>query len=370
MAKIGEQLLEPENSWKRIDDTDSNIVYEGTGWKAYDFTEVYNGIYHRSGNKEDKLHFYFKGSKIRLITAVNTNRSNNIFVTIDGNKDVYSEYSATNTVKVLVYEKKDLEDTLHLLEITNNATSGYISLDCIDLDENGFLLSEEQYNYMKNLQPTSKEDIVFYKIKKSNLPTETNAKLAVYFTDNGEIYVNTKEGKVVSAINFKNELITSEDYKNLQDNNEIDTTKLYMVATNETLNDTKKMNLYYNNQLYSVNNGSNEAKKSYEIQQKVALNATPTEPIQIVTNDKDNKLMIENYKFIEGENNITSVLKEFNNGKEDSFIYSKNEIAFNEDNMSIKNNYALLNSVNKDNGLYESETINKSDFIEICQFIP
>lgn len=161
--------------------------------------------------------------------------------------------------------------------------------------------------------------------------------------------------------------ISQEDYTNLVNNNNVDYTKFYLVYSDEDINNAKKAMIYFNNTIYTTSNIENAS--SNEAQQKVTLNATPTEPIQVITNDKNNKLIIENYKFIKGENDITSVLKEFNNGKEDSFIYSKNEIVFNEDNMSIKNNYTLLNSVNKDNGLYESETINKSDFIEISEVI-
>ena len=35
MANIGEQLLQPENGWKRIDDTDTNIIYNGDKWNYY-----------------------------------------------------------------------------------------------------------------------------------------------------------------------------------------------------------------------------------------------------------------------------------------------------------------------------------------------
>ena len=247
----------------------------------------------------------------------------------------------------------------------NGSGKDCIELDAIDIDEDGFLLNETVYNYIRNLQPSSNETIVFNKVKKANLPNTTDNKFAIYFTDNGEIYINDKDGNVVPAINFKTEFLSNNDYKTLQDNNNIDHSKLYMVATDETLNNTKKMNLYYNNQLYSINGGSNESNKGCEVQQKVSLNIAPNDKILIPTNDTKNKIMIDNYKFIQGGETSTSILKEFNNGNKTNFIYNKDEIDFNNTSMSIKNEYKLSNTLNDDTNLYESDIINKSDFIEI-----
>ena len=374
------QLLQPETGWKRYDDTDSNIVYNGTGWirKTVSGRNIYNNTWNYSFNVGDSYDIYFKSSNVRLIclTSSGQMQDNNIKIILDDNIIEYKCFynnNGNNQGSWLVFEKLNLDNTLHHIKVVllkgNGSGKDCIELDAIDIDEDGFLLNETVYNYIRNLQPSSNETIVFNKVKKTNLPNTTDNKFAIYFTDNGEIYINDKDGNVVPAINFKTELLSNNDYKTLQDNNNIDHSKLYMVTTDETLNNTKKMNLYYNNQLYSINSGSNESNKGYEVQQKVSLNVASNDTISILTNDTKNKIMVDNYKFIKGEKGITSVLKEFNNANKNNFIYNKDEIDFNDTSMSIKNEYKLSNTSNDDTNLYESEIINKNDFIEISEVI-
>lgn len=162
--------------------------------------------------------------------------------------------------------------------------------------------------------------------------------------------------------------ISLEEYTNLVNTSSVDYTKFYLVYSDEDINNAKKAMIYHNNTLYDITNSS-EAHSNTEIQQKVSLNVTSTEPIQIYTNDINNKLVIDNYKFVEGENDVTSILKEFNNEKESNFIYNNDEITFNNTSMSIKNKYLLTNNLNNDTNLYESDVINKSDFIEISEVV-
>ena len=162
--------------------------------------------------------------------------------------------------------------------------------------------------------------------------------------------------------------ISQEEYTNLVNNNNVDYTKFYLVYSDEDINSAKKAMIYHNNVLYDITNSS-EAHSNTEIQQKVSLNVTSTEPIQIYTNDINNKMIIDNYKFVEGENDVTSILKEFNNKKESNFIYNNDEITFNNTSMHIKNKYLLTNNLNNDTNLYESDIINKSDFIEISEVV-
>lgn len=370
------QLLQPETGWKRYDDTDNNIVYNGTGWinRTASGFNIYNNTWHYTFNVGDSYDIYFKSSNVRLIILTTSDQiqDNNIKIILDDNIIEYKcsyNNNGNNQGSWVVFEKLNLDNTLHHIKVVllkgNGSEKECISLDAIDIDDDGFLLNETVYNYIRNLQPNSNETIVFNKVKKANLPNTTDNKFAIYFTDNGEIYINDKDGNVVPAINFKTEFLSNKDYKTLQDNNNIDHSKLYMVATDETLNNTKKMNLYYNNQLYSINGGSSESNKNYEVQQKVSLNVASNDKILIPTNDTENKIMIDNYKFIQGGETSTAILKEFNNGNKTNFIYNKDEIDFNNTSMSIKNEYKLSNTLNDDTNLYESDIINKSDFIEI-----
>ena len=181
------------------------------------------------------------------------------------------------------------------------------------------------------------------------------------------ILSNTKN-KLINDYNIDKIIIpiSLKDYTELINNSKVDYTKFYLVYSDEDINSAKKAMIYHNNVLYDITNSS-EAYNSNEVQQKVSLNVTSTEPIQIYTNDINNKLVIDNYKFVEGESDITSVLKEFNNKKESNFIYNNDEITFNNTSMSIKNEYLLTNNLNNDTNLYESHIINKSDFIEISE---
>ena len=167
--------------------------------------------------------------------------------------------------------------------------------------------------------------------------------------------------------NIKNKVnsISQADYNSLIEKGEVDSTVPYLVTTNESLGAEKKALLYYNNQLYNFTNPSTD---NNEIQQKVSLNATKNNSVEIATADSNNKLMIENYKFIKGKENTTSIIKKFNNSNKDNFIYNPDEIDFDDNNTCVKNKYVYDMKANSD-GLYESEVINKNDFLEIKEVI-
>ena len=128
------------------------------------------------------------------------------------------------------------------------------------------------------------------------------------------ILSNTKD-KLINDYNIDKIIIpiSLKDYTELINNSSVDYTKFYLVYSDEDINSAKKAMIYHNNVLYDITNSS-EAHSNTEIQQKVSLNVTSTEPIQIYTNDINNKLVIDNYKFVEGENDITSIIKEFTGG--------------------------------------------------------
>lgn len=173
---------------------------------------------------------------------------------------------------------------------------------------------------------------------------------------------NPLANKTITALlSEKVNAISQADYNTLQNNNSVDSTIPYLVITDETLGTEKKALLYYNNQLY---NFANPSIASNEIQQKVSLNATKNDSVEIATADSNNKLMIDNYKFIKGTENTTSIVKKFNNSNKDNFIYNPDEIDFDDNNTCVKNKYVYDTKANSD-GLYESEVINKSDFLEI-----
>lgn len=126
-------------------------------------------------------------------------------------------------------------------------------------------------------------------------------------------------------------------------------------------------------QYYGTNN-SNELGMHYfpinldnpntGIEQKVALNVKANVDIVIdsALDISDNKILVDSYKFIAGQQSIQTD-KVFNNAESTNFFYNKENVEFT-DSMHIKKNYDYTMSLNSDNR-YESEVINRSDFLEI-----
>lgn len=135
MANIGDILLNPELGWKRYDDTDVNLAYLGA-WTKQDSSTRYNGTFMLSSNVkgESKVRFNFTGDKIRIIADMNSTRSTSVLIAIDGLEEYFSTNKSTGSSQVLVYEKLNLSDSEHFVEIINNDTRA-INFDAIDIDE-------------------------------------------------------------------------------------------------------------------------------------------------------------------------------------------------------------------------------------------
>lgn len=139
MANIGDQLLQPEEGWKRIDDNDSMIKYTGN-WTIDSNKPNYNGNA-RWCTSKCSIKFNFYGSKLRIISHINSDHSKDITIKIDGTSYIYSEYGESLIRCALVYEKLNMEKGLHSLEISKDDSS-YIALDAIDIDEDGYMIAQ------------------------------------------------------------------------------------------------------------------------------------------------------------------------------------------------------------------------------------
>ena len=102
--------------------------------------------------------------------------------------------------------------------------------------------------------------------------------------------------------------------------------------------------------------------KQNGIYQMVLLNPSVNSPqiVESIFDLNECKIFIQAYKFVAGEQDIVAILKEFNNGNKDSFYYNEENVEFS-DGMKIKNQYTILSLLNGE--VYESEVINKTDFI-------
>ncbi len=129
-----------ETLWQILDDKHPFIAYHGTGWfgdsvKGTQFSRILG----------DKISFDFIGTKLRIITSKDTNRDNNIKITIDGINYFYSEYG-NSQYRLLVFEKLNLSYGKHNVVIQKDGDNGQtvFSLDAIDIDETGSLIDYYQ----------------------------------------------------------------------------------------------------------------------------------------------------------------------------------------------------------------------------------
>ncbi|MCT4543629.1 MAG: hypothetical protein N4A63_08815 [Vallitalea sp.] len=151
-ANVGDKLEQPEDGWKRYDDADTNIKYNGTWIKAND-SSLWEKSFMWSKDYDASINFKFKGTKLRIISKLWNERSNNIQITVDGQSQHYSEYYDGAKFQVLVYEKLNLQDTIHEVKILN-LSPGQFSLDAIDMNEDGKLVNQNQLEAPINLTAT------------------------------------------------------------------------------------------------------------------------------------------------------------------------------------------------------------------------
>ena len=150
-ATVGQKLTSPEAGWQRINDTNPNIVYVGHAYKNDYGSNTYDGDMHYSSTGSQYYTFKFKGTKFRLISFANIDRSTTNYVSIDnGTIETFSAYSsafgASGSGNVLLYEKTGLSDSVHTVKVsypaisTPSAGKYFSGLDAIDIDDTGYLV--------------------------------------------------------------------------------------------------------------------------------------------------------------------------------------------------------------------------------------
>ncbi|MFJ5564359.1 Ig-like domain-containing protein [Lysinibacillus xylanilyticus] len=145
-ASIGEHLPQPEEGWKRYDNTNPAIKYEGSWRHVTSTSPRYNNTESHSNVVNSSIEFYFVGTDLRIINTMANNRDSINYITIDGEKENYSDYSNNplGDNHIVTYEKLNLENKLHHVKIEKkeNSNATYLVLDAIDVD--GTLLSENE----------------------------------------------------------------------------------------------------------------------------------------------------------------------------------------------------------------------------------
>lgn len=199
MSDIGNQLLQPEVGWKRLDfiNTDTNIEFSSNFQFMLNRSDAFNGTfaYLPTGIIDGYIKFNFIGSKIRIISATALSRATNSSITIDGIEEympyMYNNDSTTRTY-ILVYEKLNLPYQEHSVIIKSGTDGSFTNLqvDALDIDENG-----ELKPYNPNLfKYLIKQQDKYYSIKDGNpielgIPMD-NDQLERWFNDYGIYDIN------------------------------------------------------------------------------------------------------------------------------------------------------------------------------------
>lgn len=147
MANVGEQLLQPEAGWKRIEDNDEKLIYLGN-WNHIN-GDYSGGNISYTPDKKAKVKLYVKTNKIRLIYQSGRNYNpTDDSITIDGNNYlINSKQFGVENRYTLVFEKNNLDNTIHEVILNPGTNGAYsITLDAIDISESGYLLTEDEYN--------------------------------------------------------------------------------------------------------------------------------------------------------------------------------------------------------------------------------
>lgn len=136
MAKVGDILSTPEESWKRIFADEKGFRYSG------DYQKHSRTYFADVGNKKMTCKFKFSGTKLRFITSVSGDRSNDLVCKIDGVNYPFSQQYNTLTANVLCFSVENLEDKVHEVEVITGTPGSYCGLimDRIDIDSNGYII--------------------------------------------------------------------------------------------------------------------------------------------------------------------------------------------------------------------------------------
>lgn len=123
---VGKVLLMPEDGWARYEQEDPLIIYTGSGWFQN------SGYDQLTEDKNAKIKVCFKGTGIRILGFTYTTRSDQK-ISIDNtisNTYISSQGWQTNRV---IYEKLDMSDGIHYVEIENVGNNTFFSIDAIDI---------------------------------------------------------------------------------------------------------------------------------------------------------------------------------------------------------------------------------------------
>lgn len=139
---VGTTLWQPEDGWKRVEDTDSNILYSN------EFRTIGSNAFSDSSGRSSSLagqsiKFNFTGTKLRII-GFNYQHIATITITIDGQS--VGNISSPFMIKgpQAIYDNQDLTSGEHYVTISTADTNEF-QFDAVDIDKNGQLKQYTEY---------------------------------------------------------------------------------------------------------------------------------------------------------------------------------------------------------------------------------
>ncbi len=206
-ATVGEQLLQPEDSWKRYDNEEDRISYKSAiASSTYD--GCYNSTYHIIYYGES-VEFKFKGTKLRVIGVdYNQNQSTDMEISIDNNIYNYNCANSSNIVwQALNYEVTGLNNDIHTVRILqkddNLGSHSYI--DAIDIDKDGYLLDLNDISLTLDKSLTLKEGN-----SKKLISTTTQSAVDVEWSSSDETIATVDENGKVTGVKEGTCIITAQ----------------------------------------------------------------------------------------------------------------------------------------------------------------
>lgn len=422
MANIGEQLLKSETGYQRIDNTNASITYSGT------WSNVTNPAYHSSSltytNDETAYYsFYFYGTKFYIIANDCDIYSKNIKVFLDDIETTGYElvnYVGGSESNLSLYKLRvlfsanNLEERVHkvVVKCTNKETTLSMSLDCIDIDSNGHMATEQEYLSQSQDEPS--EFPIPIKLADETIESEDHIAEYAGTLVNGEkqllistklksFYVSDGQGgytTINSSGSSINDITDSTTTTNsgTRINEKIESNKMDILnqVKNDYLDKTtfqstenegsvkladkaKELDVHEqltgNRQYYGVGDGdTNNTMKlrpfpTGTITERIDtytynnLTQNVSQSIDFVQEIPEVNCFSQAFEYESGEANVEDIFEKYSN---DNITLKTKDVICTNDGLKIKDFYETTNNGQNENGFYK---IKLSDFVSINNII-
>ncbi|MCR8844219.1 cohesin domain-containing protein [Paenibacillus sp. SC116] len=145
-AKLGTDMWNPEQGWKRYSSNSHPFTYHGYGWNHVN--DIYNNSTHYNNYSSTSAKFNIVGTSFRVISKnAFSSLSDGITVIIDGkyygniNLQQIARDDSQNSYNTprLAYEVTGLSPGEHSVELVNNSSGKYFVLSAIDVPQQSTL---------------------------------------------------------------------------------------------------------------------------------------------------------------------------------------------------------------------------------------